>query len=269
MNNHGLLAVAGGQLYYEDIGSGEPIIFIHGFTLDHRMWRPQVVALNESYRTVTYDIRGFGQSSIPVGPYTHYDDLLALLNHLKIAKAHLVGLSMGGGIASAFTILHPDRVASLALIDSDLHGYRSTVDWSVHADEVGVDRAKANWLAHDVFAQTRMNEPVTQELTKIVSNYSGWHWLHRDPGSRIDTRKRLHGISCPTLVIVGEKDLSYFHDIAKFICEHIPQARLEIVPGVGHMSNMEAPEICNELIKENARRTHEALSSSPRPNQLQ
>jgi pimeloyl-ACP methyl ester carboxylesterase len=253
MNNSGFLAIPSGQLFYEDTGSGEPVVFIHGFTLDHRMWRPQVEVLSKTCRTITYDVRGFGRSSIPAMPYTHYDDLLALLNHLQIAKAHLVGLSMGGGIASAFAILHPDRVASLTLIDSDLHGYRSTVDWSVHADKVGVAGARANWLAHDVFVQTRTSQDIMQEITEMVRDYSGWHWLNRDPGSRIDARKRLHEISCPTRVVVGENDLPYFHDIARFVCERISQAGLEIIPNAGHMSNMEAPEACNELIAKNVR----------------
>jgi pimeloyl-ACP methyl ester carboxylesterase len=254
MVKQNFLAVPGGRLFYDARGAGEPVVFIHGFTLDHRMWWPQVEALSKAYRTVAYDVRGFGQSSIPDGPYTHYDDLLALLDHLRIAKAHLVGLSMGGGIAGAFTILHPERVASLSLLDSDLHGYPSSVDWNVRADQVGLEGAKANWLAHDVFAQTRANKEVTQELTKVVDDYSGWHWLHRDPGSRIDSRSRLAQITCPTLVAVGEKDLGYFHDIAHYAADRIPQARLEVIGGVGHMSNMEAPEVCNTLIEEHIAR---------------
>jgi pimeloyl-ACP methyl ester carboxylesterase/8-oxo-dGTP pyrophosphatase MutT (NUDIX family) len=263
MSSQGFIAASDGKLYYEDTGTGEPIIFIHSFTLDRRMWWPQVDALSKTYRTITYDVRGFGQSSIPTEPYAHYDDLLALLDHLKIAKVHLAGLSMGGGIASAFTILHPERVTSLTLLDSDLHGYPSSVDWNVHADEVGIDGAKANWLAHDVFAQTRTNKEVTRELTEAVRDYSGWHWLHRDFDKRIDVRRRLHEIVCPVQMVVGEKDLSYFHEIAQFICDHIPQAKLNVIEGVGHMTNMEAPEECSKLIEETVG-TIEATTKSSR-----
>jgi pimeloyl-ACP methyl ester carboxylesterase/8-oxo-dGTP pyrophosphatase MutT (NUDIX family) len=261
--SQGFVIVPTGKLYYEDSGSGEPIVFIHGFTLDNRMWQPQVEALSKSYRTVAYDVRGFGQSSIPTEPYTHYDDLLALLDCLKIAKAHLVGLSMGGGIASAFTILHPERVTSLTLLDSDLHGYPSSVDWNVHAKEAGIEGAKANWLAHDVFARTRTNQEIARKLTEIVQDYSGWHWLHRDFDKRIDVRKRLHEITCPVQVVVGEKDLPYFHEIARFICDRIPQARLGVIKGVGHMTNMETPEECNKLVEETVG-TMEAMTKSSR-----
>jgi pimeloyl-ACP methyl ester carboxylesterase len=90
------LLLNNGQIYYETIGSGEPIIFIHGFTLSHIMWRPQVAFFNKDYRVITYDARGFGRSSLPDKPYDHAADLYALLNHLDIKQAHIAGLSMAG-----------------------------------------------------------------------------------------------------------------------------------------------------------------------------
>lgn len=248
MSDQGFVEISNGTLYYEVHGNGAPIVFIHGFTLDHRMWQSQVGYFSKTSRVITYDVRGFGQSSQPIDTYTHYDDLLALLDHLEIPKAHLVGLSMGGGIASGFAVLHPDRVLTLALLDSDIHGYPSSVDWNVHAGEVGVDDAKVNWLAHDVFAQTRTKQDVTAELTKIVQDYSGWHWLHNDPGTRIDVAKRMSEIQASTEVITGEKDLAYFQDIADVLIRSIPNARRTIVPGVGHMVNMEAPNEINMII---------------------
>ncbi len=101
---NGLLAYNDGHIYYEVSGSGEPIVFIHGFTLDHRMWRPQVEFFAQDYQVITYDVRGFGKSSIPTQPYSHDDDLLALLTYLGIEQAHIVGLSMGGRIATNFTL---------------------------------------------------------------------------------------------------------------------------------------------------------------------
>lgn len=239
-----------GQIYYEVSGSGEPLVFVHGFTLDHRMWRPQVDALAQSHQVITYDARGFGKSSPPKGPYNHAADLYALLKHLNIKHAHIVGLSMGGRIAINFTLVCPEMVISLALLDSALDGYKSEVDWNVHAKEQGLKKARENWLNHELFAITHKKPAVVAELRSIIEDYSGWHWLHLDPQEPKDThaRERLYEISNPTLIAVGEGDLAYFHNIAEVLAAGIPSARKVIVPNAGHMVNMEAPDVINKLL---------------------
>lgn len=239
-----------GHLYYEVTGSGEPIIFIHGFTLDHTMWQPQVEFFSQNYKVVTYDVRGFGRSTLPKGSYDHAADLRALLEHLGIEQAHLVGLSMGGRIATNFTLAYPDAVLSLTLMDSALDGYKSEVDWEVYAKEQGVKRAKQNWLAHEVFSVTQKQPEVVAALRVIVDGYSGWHWLNHDWQDPADTRARDHlqEIIQPTLVIVGQDDLPYFHNIANVLAARIPKAQKEIIPNAGHMVNMEAPDIVNGLL---------------------
>lgn len=239
-----------GTISYQVSGSGEPIVFIHGFSLDHRMWRPQVKFFEKNHTVITYDVRGFGQSSLPTQTYNHSDDLYTLLKHLGITSAHIVGLSMGGRIATNFTLAYPDMVRSLTLMDSALDGYASTVNWNVHAKKVGIAAAKENWLNHDVFAETRNNPAVIAAIRPIIDDYSGWHWLHSDLEHPKNThaRTRLNEITVPTLIIVGEKDLSYFHDIATVYADGIKNSRKVIVPNVGHMVNMEAPDVVNELL---------------------
>lgn len=246
------LAYNNGQIYYEVSGSGESIVFIHGFTLDHRMWQPQVEFFSRNYQVITYDARGFGKSSIPTGPYSHDDDLHALLEHLGTERAHIVGLSMGGRIATNFTLAYPDEVRSLTLMDSALDGYKSTVDWNMHAKNVGIEGAKENWLNHEVFMETRKHPKVVVTLRPIIEDYSGWHWLHKDIQQPADShaRTRLNEITAPTLIIVGEKDLAYFHDIATVIEAGIAESRKVIVPDAGHMVNMEKPVAVNTLLVE-------------------
>jgi|GEM_PF-7008155 len=122
---NGVLAYNNGHLYYETVGSGagDPIVFVHGFTLDRRMWQPQVGHFSKNHQVVTYDARGFGKSSLPGESYSHTTDLHALFNHVGIQQAHVVGLSMGGRIATNFTLAYPNLVKSLTLMDAALDGY--------------------------------------------------------------------------------------------------------------------------------------------------
>lgn len=244
------LAYNNGRLYYEIAGLGEPIVFIHGFTLDHAMWQPQVEYFSKHHQVVMYDARGFGKSSVPVGPYDHAADLQALLEHLNIRRAHIAGLSMGGRIAINFALAYPQMVASLTLMDAALDGYKSEVDWNVHATEQGLERAKENWLNHEVFAATQKHPEVVLALRPIIEAYSGWHWLHYDPQQPANThaRDRLQEITSPTLIMVGAGDLRYFHNIANVLAVGIPGAQKVVVPDAGHMVNMEAPAVVNRLL---------------------
>lgn len=246
----GTLAYNNGQIYYEVVGSGEPIVFVHGFTLDHTMWQPQVEFFSKDYQVVTYDARGFGKSSLPEGSYDHAADLHVLCEHLGIEQAHIVGLSMGGRIVTNFALAYPDAVRSLTLMDAALDGYKSDVDWNVSAKEEGLEKAKDNWLNHELFNVTQKRPEVVAALRSAVEGYSGWHWLHHDLQSPDNTHARdhLHEIAKPTLIVVGEGDLTYFHNIASVLAAGIPGSRKVIVPNAGHMVNMEAPDEINNLL---------------------
>lgn len=250
-----------GKLYYEINGSGEPIVFIHGFTLDHRMWQPQIkFFVDHGYQVITYDARGFGRSSMPTHPYSHDEDLRALLKHLGTKSAHIVGLSMGGRIAINFTLAYPEMVRTLTLMDSALDGYDSEVDWDVHAKEEGIEQAKQNWMNHVLFTGTKEHPEVIEQLKPIVGDYSGWHWLHddlQDP-EFTDARERLHEIEVPTLIVVGEKDLTYFHNIANVLAQGIAGSERTIIAGAGHMVNMEAPDRCNRRLLNHIRKMSDA-----------
>lgn len=240
----------GGKLYFESTGKGDPLLFVHGFTLDHRMWTPQVESFSSRYTVYTYDMRGFGQSSSPVGRYSHHDDLRALIEFLHIKKVHLVGLSLGGEIAIDFCLQSPSFVRSLTLVDSSLGGYKSTVDWNLHAKEHGIEQGKKNWLNHDVFASTHKKDQVFNTLQKIVDEYSGWHLINSDPRDKVlpHAKERLNEIKVPSLIIVGEHDLSYFHDISKVLHSRIHGSVMKIIKDAGHMVNLEHPDSFNEVL---------------------
>ncbi len=248
------LDVADGRLYVETSGAGPTVVLIHGFSLDTRMWAPQAPALAPHFRVVRYDLRGFGRSSLPAGPFSHVADLIRLLDHLACDRAHLVGLSLGGGLAVDFALAHPGRVCSLTLVDGTLGGFGWEKDWGAPgraARAEGVAAARAAWLADEVFAPVLEQPGPAAAFRAMVADYSGWHWDHRSPelppagAPAID---RLGEIQAPTLVVMGERDHPDFHRIADRLEYGIPGARRIVLRGVGHLSNLEAPAAFNTAL---------------------
>jgi 3-oxoadipate enol-lactonase len=245
----------GGRLRYSTAGAGEPVVLIHGLGLDAAMWDPQWPVLQRAFRTIRYDVRGFGDSTLPQGPYSHSADLLELLDFLDARPAHVVGLSMGGQLALRFALEHAGAVRSLTLIDAALSGYRWSEAWRRSMSEIhnaakngGVQAAKRLWLAHPLFAPLQRDPQLATALAAMVERYSAWHWHNADPVRKPASPTALAAVSPRTLVIVGELDLPDFKSIAGQLAAEIPRASLHTVAGAGHMANMEAPAIVNALL---------------------
>ena len=250
----------GGRLRYSTAGTGEPVVLIHGLGLDAAMWHPQWPVLQRAFRAIRYDVRGFGGSTLPRGPYSHSADLLEQLDVLDARPAHVVGLSMGGQLALRFALEHPAAVRSLTLIDAALPGYRWSDAWRRRMSEIQnaakngeVQEAKRLWLTHALFAPLQRDPQLAAALAAMVERYSAWHWHNADPVLRPAAATALAAVSPRTLVIVGELDLPDFKSIARQLAAEIPRATLHTVAGAGHMANMEAPAIVNALLLEHLR----------------
>jgi len=247
--------VGGARLYYEEAGSGRPLVLIHGFTFDMRMWDDQFEPFAQYFRVIRYDVRGYGRSSPPTSePYSHADDLKALLDQLGISRANLLGLSLGAAIAINFTLTYPTMVSALVLADAVLWGHswvetESGDVWRA-GREAGIREAKRLWLWHPMFDAARENPNVAGRLSRMVADYSGWNWENDDPGIYPDPpdSQRIGKITAPTLAIVGARDIPDFHVIADTLSHTIPNARKVALQGVGHMCNMEDPEAFNEVV---------------------
>jgi 3-oxoadipate enol-lactonase len=260
MNSTGdptFLCADGGRLRYSTAGTGEPVVLIHGFGLDAGMWDPQWRVLQKEHRVIRYDLRGFGSSTVPTGPYSHCDDLFGLLDFLEARPAHVVGLSMGGRVASRFALEQPASVRSLTLIDSALDGHAWSDEWTRRMNAISdaarngdVDTAKRLWLAHELFAPAKLDPRLAVALTAMVERYSAWHWRNADPVRRPGSTasKELASVPAPTLVLVGELDLPDFQTIARQLAAGIPHATLRTIAGAGHMTTMEAPGTVNDLL---------------------
>lgn len=247
------------QLYFETVGQGHPIIFIVAQSLDTRMWDEQFAHFARSHRVIRYDLRGQGQSKSPLNhPFSHYDDLLAVMDHLEIEQAHLVGLSLGGGVAINFSIVHPQRVSALVAADTYLNGYpwpsmTPRILEVVMAARGGEwARARTLWMDLPWFLPARDKPQVTARLAEIVDGYDlrvmaqtvAHDW------SKPLAIDHLSQIKLPTLVIVGQRDTDDNHAVADLLTAKIPNARKVEIPAVGHMSNMEDPQAFNQAIRE-------------------
>lgn len=253
----------GGWLRYVVAGEGDPVVFIHGFGLDLGMWDPQWLAFARRHRVIRYDMRGYGDSSLPDGPYSHVDDLLALLGFLGANPAHLVGLSLGGRVALRIAAQHPEAVRSLTLADPAMDGHIWSADWlrrwramSDAAKGGDLVQAKKLWREHILFEPANKEPGVAAALRIMIERYSGWHLGHPDPGSApaVPVAQALAGIATPTLVVVGELDLPDFQSIARRLREELPAVESRTLAGAGHMSNMEAPRAFNELVLQHLER---------------
>lgn len=238
------------DLAWESAGDGAPVVLLHGFTLDRRMWDPQIPALADRFRVIRYDLRGHGASPRPSGPYRHADDLADLLDALRLDAVALVGLSLGGGIASSFAATYPDRVRALVLVESALAGVAYSPAFVAGLESVaraardgGVRAARERWYALPLLAGSLAHPVAGPALRRILDDYDGWHWTHRDPGLPADppTLSRLDRIRASTWIVTGEHTLHDFVRIARILRDGIAGARYDTIPAAAHLPNLESP----------------------------
>lgn len=254
----GIAEVNGTTLYYEARGEGPPVIFIQGGNLVQEMWEDQITEFAREYRVVTYDVRGFGRSGPWGEPFRACDDLAALMDHLDIERAHLVGLSLGGRIAVDFALEYPDRVRSLVLAGPGLTGY----DWSQsdfgwlgpirEAMSQGDSVLAAElWLESPYMAPAMENPDLAPRLRRLATA-NARIWVNQDTEEPVSppSSQRLAEISAPTLLILGTRDVADIHRIVEMLHAEIPGAKVDSLKDAGHMVNLERPETFNWVVLE-------------------
>ena len=257
---------AGGvKLYYQERGAGEAIVFVHEFAGDCRSWEPQVRHLSRRYRCLAYNARGYPPSEVPEDPAAYsqaiaVDDLAALLAHLEITRAHVVGLSMGSFTTLHFGLRHPQTAASLVVAGA---GYGALEDGraAFHAEvDALADRFESEEMA--VMAEFMAENPFRQPFKR--KDPRGWRestaWLaeHSSLGSALTLRRiqkarpafaelELGALDLPVLVIAGDQDEPSLAP-SLYLKRTIPGARLEVFPATGHAANLEEPERFNRAL---------------------
>ena len=251
----------GARIHYTRSGSGYPVVFLHAGVADSRMWEPQAAGLGDHFDVIAPDMRGYGKSELPATAWSPVDDVLALMDGLRIREApHVVGCSIGGGLAIDFALEHPDRVAKLVLVGAGVSGqpYDNKYDelfTEVNAAEETKDLRVLNeaemklWLV----GPGRKASQVDQRLRDLFLDMNGIA-LKSDfasaPARKLDPPAfgRLADITAPTLVIVGDDDLAEIRDTADLLVSKIPGARKAIIHDAAHLPNLEHPEKFNRLV---------------------
>jgi len=250
----------GVEIAYTDQGQGTPILFIHGYPLSKTMWEPQVKGLSSSFRVITLDLRGHGESDAPLWLYTmelFADDLRALLDYLSIDQVVLTGFSMGGYITFAFYRKYRNRVKALVLADTrpqadSPEGKQGRFKSAQMAYKEGAGPIADAMVPKLLTPQSVQSRP---DLVQIVRRAIAGTPVAGIVGDlmamaeRPDSVPLLSEIICPTLILVGEQDGLTPPADAKLMAEKIKKAQLEIIPSAGHLSNLEQPDHFNKAVR--------------------
>lgn len=244
-------------IHYLDEGEGKPVLLIHGHTLDHRVFDEVATRLREAgLRLIRPDLRGHGQSSVPPSGYHwshHAGDMAAVLDQAGVRRATVVGFSLGGGVALELALERPELVGGLVLIDAVLPDRPFEPEFMANLKEVartirseGLRAAmEGPWASSPLFAPSLAKPGIRDKLEEILRDFPGADYLakERDRVARGWTvPDRLGEIAVPTTVLVGGEDMPGFVAFSREIASGIPGARLEPVPGCGHLVPLEAPE---------------------------
>jgi len=255
------------KLYYEEAGEGAAVVFVHEFAGDHRSWEPQMRFFSRRHRCVTFAARGYPPSDVP-GDVAMYSqalavaDIVAVMDHLALGKAHVVGLSMGGFAALHFGLDHPDRALSLVVAGS---GYGAEKKYEDYFRGVSADVAKGfEEQGSEAFAKTYVEGASRVQFQ--AKDPRGWQELatrlgeHDATGaantmrgvqmqrpSLYDLEDRLAVMTVPTLVVNGDED-DHCLQPGLFLKRTIPASGLWVVPKTGHTINLEEPDQFNHVL---------------------
>ena len=260
----------GVTLSYAEEGAGAPIVFVHEFGGDHRSWHRQVPVLSQDFRCIVYSARGFLPSSVPssrdqYGQAQSTGDLLALMDHLELPAAHVVGTSMGSFTSLDFALNHPDRVLSLTLVgnssgprdEAERQNYRKT--WIGHEIDLreshGGEGAVAVLLDDPAYQSFQKNQSADwaiyadnlrgQSVKGAVHVLSTLHWNRR---SLFEDQERLKALTQPVMLVTGDEDYYLVAETNAFLKNILPNVSWHQFEATGHLVNIEQPEPFNRLL---------------------
>ena len=243
------------RIAYEVLGAGEPVLLIHGLGYARWGWEPVSGPLADAFQVVLFDNRGIGGSDIPIGPYSAREmaaDAVAVLDAAKVERAHVVGTSLGGMVAQELALGWPRRVRGLVLACTTPGGPRAhplpeqTLRLMAEAPLLPPEEALRR------FVENALAPATVRERPELVDRIYRWRLEHPpDPagwqaqasaGVTFDAFDRLGSISAPTLVLHGTEDAVVDHRNAQLLADGIPDARIELFQGTGHLFFWEEPE---------------------------
>ena len=260
--SEGFVEVEDGRLWFETAGEGPAVSFLHPGLWDSRTWDDQFAPFSHSYRVVRHDARGYGRSSHPEPgrPYSHVDDLVAVLDGAGVDRAALVGCSMGAATAIDAALTHPERVAALVLAGAGINGdFDLTHDEEAELEgldgpveeamEAG-DPERAEDARLRIWAPLGTDDPAGARIRQIA--FDNLHELTMDESARRDISppaiERLERIASPTLILPADHDPLAYRRVSAILVERIPNARLVQIPETDHVVNMRRPAEFDALV---------------------
>jgi 3-oxoadipate enol-lactonase len=257
--------INGGELNYELTGDGPAIVLVHEGVCDLRMWDELAPVLAAEFTVLRYDMRGYGGSTMPPGPFSQANDLLGLLDHVGIDSAALVGVSYGGRVALDTASVAPERVTKLLLVATGLREH----EWSQVIRDFG-DEEERLLDAGEIDAATELNvglwvdgpgrgpDPVRESVRARVREMQRRAFeiqvpayeAHPPPGPEDPVEIRLSELSQPVLVVVGDADAPDFLEVADRLERELPNARKVVLEDTAHTIPLERPDEFRDLALE-------------------
>lgn len=237
----------GARLYYEESGQGKPLIFLHGASWDMHQWERQIEHFSASYRVIALDARGHGKSTLPPGevsPDIFWQDVIAMMDFLGIAKASICGLSMGGHVAIQAAIYAGERVERIILIGAICTNQFNCFERIVlPINRFSLRLMPMSWIAWSIsMGMGNFNPAAKPYVRKVVGS------LNHDVFNRVwkavtsmESRDGLSKITCPTLILIGDHD-SMTKRQQQYMHEHIQNSKLVTIQNAHHGTNLDNPE---------------------------
>jgi len=256
----GIAASGSARLYFEVAGAGDPLVFIHAGVSDRRIWDSQFEFFAQRFRVLRYDHRGYGKSETGAGPWMLHQDLDTVLGAAGIARAGLVGCSMGGTTAIDFTLSFPNRVTVLAVIGSGLSGWQWSPDIVQHVgamvalardgDSDGARRLDARLWIDGPRRDPSAVDPAYRAAAHQIhaENFNLQRMLNPWQGLTPPAVSRLSEIRSPTLITVSDGDVADLHRIAEKLAQEIVGSRLVTFPNAAHLPSIEHPDKFNRIL---------------------
>ena len=257
----------GHRLYYEEAGSGTPIVFVHEFSGDYRSWEAQIQHFSRRYRCVAFNARGYPPSDVPerVTSYTQknaIDDVAAVMKHLKIPRAHIFGCSMGAQTTLHFGFNYPEKAISLTAIGAgsgsvaDKAQQRANSEANAQRYERGLDAALERVaVAPNRVQLKRKNPRAWDDFCERFMDHSALGCANTQRGIQakrpgiLTMGAKFKALKVPLHIIAGDEDPAAFEP-AFFIKKTCPVARVTIAPATGHLVNAEEPELVNRATEQ-------------------
>lgn len=249
-----------GEIFYEEKGSGEPLIFIHGVGLDHTMWNQQIDSLSDTFRVIVYDMLGHGGSEHPPGPYSlsqYVEQLSGLMDYLHIKKTHLVGFSMGGMVAQAFALVYKNKLKTVTIMnavanrtDEQRKGILARVEEVRENGPLStIEPAIHRWF-NPTFIESQQ-EVVNQVRKRLETNNPASYLAAYTLFATADAElwPRLQNIKTPAFIITAENDIGSNPEMARLMHEQIKGSEMKIIPDMKHMLPVEGADIINKELR--------------------